>query len=461
MITDIKVKVADKVASVIGTPVIICGNSDYTVTFTFDEEWETLDVKTARFIYRKGDGFQFIDVTFSGAIVAVPILSGVEEVILGIYAGELHTTTPARIICKKSILCGASEPYEEPPADIYAQLLETINNLETLPTVSGLDAGKALMVREDGHWVVRCPDFMHDQNSGKLIRFFFGTIDEWNAWTGDKTDVLFVPTDDSTLDEIVEQAAGLVLEKVEGGEVKAKKAENAEKVNGLEIKQDETGVLFVPTIETVELYNDGEDAAYDGNALFAVDVISGYLKEGETFEYEGETLTVGGDPGEWQIVASEDGAFAGTIYSTVKLTRASKVILPQKKLLRDEPLSLSRSQYSTSGTYTTSSESVEVTLGGSLFGRTFEVITSKGTHRFKIQPQPTEPPEAMGWSWGYHEHHKIEYATGFFSAAYFVGYWASSAKQGVLRISLGASGNPDSTLTADSLYVYSIYEVIE
>lgn len=217
MVTDIQVKVENKVASNMGAPVIICGNSDYTVTFTFDAEWATMDIKTARFVYRRGDAFRFIDVVFSGRVVAVPVLSDVDEVLLGVYAGELHTTTPTRIPCKRSILCESSEPYEAPAEDVYAQLMETINNLETLPTVSTADAGKALMVREDGHWVVECPDFMHDVNSGKLVRFFFGTFEEWEHWTGDKTDVLFVPTDDNTLEEICAIA--------EGAEEKAAQAE--------------------------------------------------------------------------------------------------------------------------------------------------------------------------------------------------------------------------------------------
>lgn len=212
MITDIQVKVEGKVASVIGSPVIICGNSDYTVTFTFDEEWETLELKTARFVYKRDGAYQYIDVPFSGRVVQVPILSNIEEVILGVYTGELHTTTPTRILCKKSILCDTGSQHEEPDEDLYQQLLDTINNLELLPTVSKADAGKALMVREDGHWVVRCPDFMHNQKDGALIRFFFGTSKEWEDWTGDKNNVLFIPTDDTTFEDILAAAEEKAVE---------------------------------------------------------------------------------------------------------------------------------------------------------------------------------------------------------------------------------------------------------
>lgn len=199
---NISINVAKKLASVIGAPVIICGNSDYRITFTFDEEWETLDLKTARFVYKRDGKLRFVDVVFSGRTTAVPVLSNIDEVYVGVYSGELHTTTPARIICKKSILCGDSTQHEVPDPDVYQQILEAFNNLETLPTVGAADAGRALMVNEDGHWVARTPDFMHDQNSGDLIRFFFGTSEEWNAWTGDKNGVLFCPTNDATLEAI-------------------------------------------------------------------------------------------------------------------------------------------------------------------------------------------------------------------------------------------------------------------
>ena len=199
---NISINVAKKLASVIDAPVIICGNSDYSITFTFDQEWETLDLKTARFVYKRDGALKFVDVVFSGRTTAVPVLSNIDEVYVGVYSGELHTTTPARIICKKSILCGDSTQHEAPDPDVYQQILEAFNNMETLPTVGEEDAGRALMVNDDGRWVVRLPDFMHDQNSGNLIRFFFGTSEEWKAWTGDKTGVLFCPTDDTTLEDI-------------------------------------------------------------------------------------------------------------------------------------------------------------------------------------------------------------------------------------------------------------------
>lgn len=56
------VDMRDKVARLIRGGFIICDNSDYVVNFTFDEEWDESDIKTARFIY--GDTYE--DVVFEG-----------------------------------------------------------------------------------------------------------------------------------------------------------------------------------------------------------------------------------------------------------------------------------------------------------------------------------------------------------------------------------------------------------
>lgn len=124
---EIKISVADKRASVIGAPVIVCGNSDYTIKFEFDEEWAGLDVKTARFVYAQAGAMKHQDVVFSGDVVDVPVLSNVRDVYVGVYAGDLRTTTPARICCTKSILCG-DPVHDDPPEDVYNQIMELLNS---------------------------------------------------------------------------------------------------------------------------------------------------------------------------------------------------------------------------------------------------------------------------------------------------------------------------------------------
>jgi hypothetical protein len=88
---------------------IVCGNNDYQIKFTFDDEWSAYENKIARFIW----GGQFQDVEFTGDTCPVPILSGVTLCEVGVYAGELCTTTSAFISCKPSILCQPANPSVE------------------------------------------------------------------------------------------------------------------------------------------------------------------------------------------------------------------------------------------------------------------------------------------------------------------------------------------------------------
>lgn len=89
---------------------IVCGNSDYVIEFSFDAEWEAYEQKTARFIVNG----QYKNVDFTGTTCPVPIITNATVVQVGVYAGELSTTTPALIACQKSILCESAAPGGNP-----------------------------------------------------------------------------------------------------------------------------------------------------------------------------------------------------------------------------------------------------------------------------------------------------------------------------------------------------------
>lgn len=88
---------------------IVCGNSDYQIEFTFDSEWAEHTTKTARFIVNG----QYTDVDFTGDTCTAPIISNTDKVTVGVYAGNLCTSTPAIINCTPSILCGSGEQAPE------------------------------------------------------------------------------------------------------------------------------------------------------------------------------------------------------------------------------------------------------------------------------------------------------------------------------------------------------------
>ena len=103
---------------------IICGNSDYQIEFLFDEDWAEHDKKTARFIWNGTHQ----DVVFTGTVCKVPVINDARMVTVGVFAGDLHTTTPARITAEKSILCSSGRP-AAPSADVYAQIMDSLNRL--------------------------------------------------------------------------------------------------------------------------------------------------------------------------------------------------------------------------------------------------------------------------------------------------------------------------------------------
>lgn len=117
------ISVRGKIAKNLSKTFYVCGNSDYAAHFDFDAEWDEHQFKTARFI--GGDGTH-IDRIFSGNECEVPVFMDTYQITVGVFAGNLHTTTPAIIPAKRSILSGGSAP-AMPPKDDYAQMMGEIN----------------------------------------------------------------------------------------------------------------------------------------------------------------------------------------------------------------------------------------------------------------------------------------------------------------------------------------------
>lgn len=123
---NINLSVKDKRAD--GTGVIVCGNSDYTATWTLDAEWEGYDTKTMRVCLADGT---YIDTVFSGLVCPAPVLSVPGWVSIGLFAGNIRTSTPATLIAVEAITTAGGSP-ADPPEDVYAQIMERLAELETV-----------------------------------------------------------------------------------------------------------------------------------------------------------------------------------------------------------------------------------------------------------------------------------------------------------------------------------------
>lgn len=120
----IEIEIRNKIAKTISKDEYVCGNSDYMIRFSFDEEWDQYDTKTARII--NGDG-EYYDQVFTGCECPMPIISKAYAIKVGVFAGNLHTTTPAYVPAVKSILCDGGSP-ANPPEDVYHQIMEMLKS---------------------------------------------------------------------------------------------------------------------------------------------------------------------------------------------------------------------------------------------------------------------------------------------------------------------------------------------
>lgn len=146
----VTITVKDKIATAQKDAVYICGNSDFVINFFFDDEWDEFETKTARFAY-KG---HYQDVIFNGNVCPVPAIYNTYSIDVGVFAGNLHTTTPAYVSAKKSILCEGGTP-PDPPDDVYNQIMERLNNLEgvnpaTAEKLGVIKVGNNLEITKDG-----------------------------------------------------------------------------------------------------------------------------------------------------------------------------------------------------------------------------------------------------------------------------------------------------------------------
>lgn len=136
---EIDITVREKIAQAQGSPEIVCGNSDYTVTFDLDAEWDAYDAKTAQFKFFENGVPRCYEVAFTGDTAAIPAVYDTAELLIGVYAGDIRTSTPARVSCLPCISDG-TVPHPDPPPDVYQQLLAL---LETLDSGGGCVAGNA------------------------------------------------------------------------------------------------------------------------------------------------------------------------------------------------------------------------------------------------------------------------------------------------------------------------------
>lgn len=121
---EILITVRDKIAQLANRSVVVCDNTDYVAVFDFDGEWDAYPTKTAQFNF----GGIHIPVVFDGTACPMPQVSEASVLRIGVYAGDLHTTTSALVPCLPSIRGGEGAP-ADPPDDVYDQIMQKLNDM--------------------------------------------------------------------------------------------------------------------------------------------------------------------------------------------------------------------------------------------------------------------------------------------------------------------------------------------
>lgn len=176
----IEITIRNKVARQTNKTVYTCGNSDFVVIFDFDEEWNGFKVKTARFIHSAG----YTDVVFEGNQCGVPIISGTHNIKVGVFAGNLSTTTPAHVGARKSILCESGTP-APPSEDAYSQLIEMIEDGRIKgdkgdkgdPGTAGADGANG----KDGYTPIKGKDYYTEADKTEMVNAVLAALPIWTG----------------------------------------------------------------------------------------------------------------------------------------------------------------------------------------------------------------------------------------------------------------------------------------
>lgn len=221
MIEPIVIKVVDKVPIVVSGPqYVVCDNSDYPVVWQLDEEWAQFESRTMQANYKDGT---YERVLFTGNTCALPALPVPGPVHVGLFAGDIHTTRPARLLAVRSATTDSGEERDSMPNG-YAQAIKALDG--KLDRNQGTEnAGKALVVGDDGGVVpgeVQGSSLpaMSSDTAGKML-----TNDGENAEWTEQDDwsrlVVTIKVDEKTGDNTwsctADKTVGEIRSAVEGG----------------------------------------------------------------------------------------------------------------------------------------------------------------------------------------------------------------------------------------------------
>lgn len=118
----IHISVRNKIAELVDKEqYLVCGNNDYEVVFDFDGDWSGINAKTAVFIY----GNTPVHQPFVGNVCNGVEIKNATLCAIGVFAGDIKTTTGATIKCMPSIRDIGGVP-KAPSQEVYDKIMKLL-----------------------------------------------------------------------------------------------------------------------------------------------------------------------------------------------------------------------------------------------------------------------------------------------------------------------------------------------
>lgn len=123
-VNKLNIEVRDKIATLTSQDFqLVGGNSDYEVVFDFDEAWVDHNVKTALFVF----GDSSVAQVFEGNICKGVAIHNAITCYVGVFSGDIVTTTPATISDIKPSITDIGGKPQDPTQSVYDQIIQLLN----------------------------------------------------------------------------------------------------------------------------------------------------------------------------------------------------------------------------------------------------------------------------------------------------------------------------------------------
>lgn len=135
---EILIDIRNKTPAVVGEcRSIVADNTDYTIHFTFDDDWTSLS-KTVLFVL--SDGYAFAPVETENNFVTVPKIVTDKQIaylFVGVRQGDVMTTRPCPIVVQESISTKIKDDAVQPDPSMWEDVISRIEKLEKSGGTSG------------------------------------------------------------------------------------------------------------------------------------------------------------------------------------------------------------------------------------------------------------------------------------------------------------------------------------